>query len=70
MMISKDEAIALIEARLQKQERVIVALDGMSCSGKSTFAKLLNFSSPTTPPSKLNAGKCKDKVLPPLCLHF
>ena len=40
-MISKDEAIALIEARLQKQERVIVALDGMSCSGKSTFAKAL-----------------------------
>ena len=41
MMISKDEAIALIEARLHKQERVIVALDGMSCSGKSTFAKAL-----------------------------
>ena len=41
-MITKDEAIALIEARLQKQERVIVALDGMSCSGKSTFAKHIN----------------------------
>ena len=40
-MITKDEAIALIEARLQKQERVIVALDGMSCSGKSTFAAAL-----------------------------
>ena len=40
-MISKDEAIALIEARLEKQERVIVALDGMSCSGKSTWARAL-----------------------------
>jgi uridine kinase len=40
-MITKDEAIALIEARLAKQDRVIVALDGMSCSGKSTFAKAL-----------------------------
>ena len=40
-MISKDEAIALIEARLEKQERVIVALDGMSCSGKSTWAREL-----------------------------
>ena len=40
-MISKDEAVALIEARLQKQDRVIVALDGMSCSGKSTFAAAL-----------------------------
>ena len=40
-MISKDEAIALIEARLEKQEQVIVALDGMSCSGKTTFAREL-----------------------------
>jgi len=37
-MISKDEAIALIAGRLEKQERVIVALDGMSCSGKTTWA--------------------------------
>ena len=40
-MISKDEAVALIEGRLEKQERVIVALDGMSCSGKSTWAQEL-----------------------------
>ena len=41
MMISKEEAVALIAGRLEKQERVIVALDGMSCSGKSTFAGAL-----------------------------
>ena len=40
-MITKAEAVALIEGRLEKQERVIVALDGMSCSGKSTFARAL-----------------------------
>ena len=40
-MITKAEAIALIEGRLEKQERVIVALDGMSCSGKTTFAAAL-----------------------------
>ena len=40
-MITKEEAVALIEGLLQKQDRVIVALDGMSCSGKSTFAKAL-----------------------------
>ena len=40
-MISKDEAIALIAGRLEKQERVIVALDGMSCSGKTTWAREL-----------------------------
>ena len=40
-MISKDEAIALIEGRLEKQARVIVALDGMSCSGKPTWAREL-----------------------------
>lgn len=40
-MISKDEAMALIAGRLEKQDRVIVALDGMSCSGKSTFAQEL-----------------------------
>lgn len=40
-MITKDEAIALIEARLGKQERLIVALDGMSCSGKTTWAGAL-----------------------------
>ena len=37
-MLSKEEAIALIAGRLEKQDRVIVALDGMSCSGKTTFA--------------------------------
>ena len=40
-MISKEEAAARIEARLARQKRVIVALDGMSCSGKSTFAAQL-----------------------------
>ena len=40
-MITKAEAVALIEGRLEKQERVIVALDGMSCSGKTTFAGAL-----------------------------
>ena len=40
-MITKAEAVALIEGRLEKQERVIVALDGMSCSGKTTFARAL-----------------------------
>ena len=37
-MITKEEAIALIEGRLQQQDRLIVALDGMSCSGKTTWA--------------------------------
>ena len=40
-MITKAEAVALIEGRLEKQERVIVVLDGMSCSGKTTFARAL-----------------------------
>ena len=39
MMRTKEEVAARIEARLQKQNRLIVALDGMSCSGKTTFAK-------------------------------
>ncbi len=45
-MITKEEAAARIAALLVKQERVIVALDGMSCSGKTTLAKALaeNFS--------------------------
>ena len=38
-MISLTEAAALIEGRLQKTERLVVALDGMSCSGKTTFAR-------------------------------
>ena len=37
-MISKEEALALIEARLQTRDRLILALDGMSCSGKTTWA--------------------------------
>ena len=41
-MITKEEAIVLIEGRLQKASRLIVALDGMSCSGKSTFARQLS----------------------------
>ena len=40
-MISKDEAMALIAGRLEKRERLIVALDGMSCSGKTTWAGAL-----------------------------
>ena len=38
-MISKEEAVALIGERLEKQPRLVVALDGMSCSGKTTFAQ-------------------------------
>ena len=40
-MITRDEAIALIEGLLETKERIIVALDGMSCSGKTTFAAQL-----------------------------
>ena len=40
-MISKEEAVALIEARLKQQKRVIAVLDGMSGSGKTTFARAL-----------------------------
>ena len=40
-MISKEEAIALIEGLLQEKKRLIVALDGMSCSGKTTWAREL-----------------------------
>ena len=40
-MISKEEAAALIEGRLEKTDRLVVALDGMSCSGKTTFARAL-----------------------------
>ncbi len=40
-MISKEEAMARIEGLLQKKTRVVVALDGMSCSGKTTFAAAL-----------------------------
>ena len=45
-MMTKAEVVALIERRLQTTERLIVALDGMSCSGKTTFAQALadNFS--------------------------
>ena len=40
-MISKEEAVALIEGRLQETDRLVVALDGMSGSGKTTFARAL-----------------------------
>ena len=40
-MISKEEAVALVEERLEKQDRLVVALDGMSCSGKTTWAREL-----------------------------
>ena len=40
-MISLEEAAARIEGLLQKKERVVVSLDCMSCSGKTTFAKAL-----------------------------
>lgn len=40
-MLSKAEAVARIEGLLQKKTRVVVALDGMSCSGKTTFAQEL-----------------------------
>ena len=37
-MMTKSEAAALIAGRLENQRRLVVALDGMSCSGKTTFA--------------------------------
>ena len=40
-MIAKEEAIALIEGRLRETKKLVVALDGMSCSGKTTFAREL-----------------------------
>lgn len=40
-MMTKEEAAALIAGRLAGRARLIVALDGMSCSGKSTWAKEL-----------------------------
>ena len=40
-MISLEEAAALIGARLETKDRLVVALDGMSCSGKTTFARAL-----------------------------
>ena len=40
-MITKEEAVARMERLFQKQARVVVALDGMSCSGKTTFAREL-----------------------------
>lgn len=40
-MISLEEAAARIGARLEDTDRLVVALDGMSCSGKTTFCKAL-----------------------------
>ena len=40
-MISLEEAAALIGARLETKDRLVVALDGMSCAGKTTFAREL-----------------------------
>ncbi len=40
-MISKEKAVLLIEERLQEKDRLVVALDGMSCSGKTAFARVL-----------------------------
>ena len=40
-MITKEEAVARIAGQLEKKKRVVVALDGMSCSGKTTFAQAL-----------------------------
>ena len=40
-MISLEEAAARIGARLEDTDRLVVALDGMSCSGKTTFAREL-----------------------------
>ena len=40
-MITKAEAVALIEGLLKEKERAVVALDGMSCAGKTTFARAL-----------------------------
>ncbi len=41
MMITKQEALALIEGKLEEKGRLVLALDGMSASGKSTFARAL-----------------------------
>ena len=40
-MITKQEALALIEGKLEEKGRLVLALDGMSASGKSTFARAL-----------------------------
>lgn len=40
-MMTKEEAAALIGSRLKDQGRLVVALDGMSCAGKTTFARAL-----------------------------
>jgi len=40
-MMTKQEAMALIAGRLAQADRLVVALDGMSCAGKTTFAREL-----------------------------
>ena len=40
-MISLEEAAARIGGRLAHTDRLVVALDGMSCSGKTAFAQAL-----------------------------
>ena len=40
-MMTKAEAAALIAGRLEQTDRLVVALDGMSCAGKTTFAREL-----------------------------
>ena len=39
--MTKADAVALIAGRLEQTDRLVVALDGMSCSGKTTFARAL-----------------------------
>ena len=39
--MTKAEAMALIAGRLKETEGLVVALDGMSCAGKTTFAREL-----------------------------
>ncbi len=40
-MMTKADAVALIAGRLEQTDRLVVALDGMSCAGKTTFAREL-----------------------------
>ena len=39
--MTKADAVALIAGRLEQTDRLVVALDGMSCAGKTTFAREL-----------------------------
>ena len=40
-MMTKEDVKALIAGQLESRARLVVALDGMSCAGKTTFAREL-----------------------------